>query len=1204
MSIHVALNHVTHYRYDRRVNLSPQVVRLRPAPHCRTRILSYSLRVEPAQHFINWMQDPFANHLARLVFPEPTREFKVTVDLVAEMSVLNPFDFFLEPEAENFPFRYTEEAAHDLGPYLVKQPLTPRLKAFVESIELKPQRTIDFMVGINQRLQHDIKYLIRMEPGVQTPELTLTSGSGSCRDTGWLMVQTLRHLGLAARFVSGYLIQLKPDVKALDGPSGAEIDFTDLHAWCEVFLPGAGWIGFDPTSGLLAGEGHIPVACTPEPSTAAPVSGEVDECEVTFSHHMAVSRIYESPRVTLPYSDEQWARIVQLGHGVDAQLQQQDVRLTMGGEPTFVAVADRDAAEWNTDALGPTKRGLATELVQRLRARYGEGGFLHFGQGKWYPGEQLPRWALSICWRADGQPCWHDPSLFADERQVHHYTAADAKTFIHALTERLGLEARFVQPGFEDTWYYLWRERRLPVNVDPFDARLDDELERMRLRRVFTQGLDAPLGYLLPLKREWQLGSAGPAWTTGPWFLREERLYLMPGDSPMGWRLPLDSQPWAAPGDRPVALVQDPFAALAELPSAAALRMQQAVRRPAASEGEGEGEGGPAEGGQAEGGLEADGFGADAQAMQSNATVAGADGAAGLAVAMGAGVQRMATAHDPVTPFPRQPLAVPARNESAGELTRTAVCVEVRDPQRGNGPKAEARHGGQSGVLYVFMPPLKFLEDYLELLAAVEATAAELQMKIVLEGYPPPRDPRLKTLAVTPDPGVIEVNIHPAHGWGELVDHTEFLYEAAHQTRLSTEKFMLDGRHTGTGGGNHFVLGGATVADSPFLRRPDLLASLITYWHNHPSLSYLFSGMFIGPTSQAPRFDEARGDQVYEVEIGLNELDRQLGLYGLDGVDGAGAPAINRIAPWLVDRTLRNLLVDVTGNTHRSEFCIDKLYSPDGPTGRLGLLELRAFEMPPHARMSLAQQLLLRALVAWFWKTPYRGRGVTRLTRWGTGLHDRFMLPSFVQMDFDDVMAELQAAGFAFDGAWFAPHFAFRFPLLGQVASMGVEMTLRTALEPWHVMGEEGAPGGTVRYVDSSLERLEVKVTGLNANRHVVTVNGRALPLQPTGRVGEFVCGVRYRAWQPPSALHPSIASHAPLTFDLVDRWHERSLGGCRYHVAHPGGRSYEVFPVNAYEAESRRLARFFRFGHTPGRLQVAPAVASLELPFTLDLRR
>ena len=1197
MSIHVALNHVTHYRYDRRVNLAPQVVRLRPAPHCRTRILSYSLRVEPADHFINWMQDPFANHLARLVFKEPTREFKVTVDLVAEMSVLNPFDFFLEPEAEKFPFAYDKEALHDLTPYLAKQPLTPRFKAFVESIDLKPQRTIDFMVGLNQRLQSEIKYLIRMEPGVQTPEVTLTNGSGSCRDTGWLMVQTLRHLGLAARFVSGYLIQLKPDVKALDGPSGTEVDFTDLHAWCEVFLPGGGWIGFDPTSGLLAGEGHIPVACTPEPSTAAPISGAVDECEVEFEHHMAVSRIYESPRVTLPYTDDQWASIVKLGHQVDQQLQQQDVRLTMGGEPTFVAVGDRDAAEWNTDALGPTKRGLATELVHRLRTKYGQGGFLHFGQGKWYPGEQLPRWALTIGWRADGQPCWNDPTLFADERDDHRYTAEDAQRFMGTLTQRLGLDPRFVLPGYEDTWYYLWRERRLPVNVDPFDARLDDELERARLRRVFTQGLDAAVGYLLPLKREWQVGTAGPAWATGPWFLREERLYLMPGDSPMGYRLPLDSTPWAAPADKPVPMLQDPFAPLSELPSAAALRMQQAVRVVTSPLAAAPGESAAAGTGK-DVSKDAKVTGANATGSAAVHAAGGTQGngtVAGGAASAGPGAPRMATAHEPLTPSKRNPLAPPTRFESAGEITRTALCVEVRDPQRGNGPKAErvaeAKRGGRAGVLYVFLPPLKFLEDYLELLAAVEATAAELQMKVVLEGYPPPRDPRLKTLAVTPDPGVIEVNIHPASGWEQLVDHTEFLYEAAHQTRLSSEKFMLDGRHTGTGGGNHFVLGGATAEDSPFLRRPDVLGSLITYWHNHPSLSYLFSGMFIGPTSQAPRFDEARSDQVYEVEIGLNEIDRQLNLHG-------------QCPPWMIDRTLRNLLVDVTGNTHRSEFCIDKLYSPDSSTGRLGLLELRAFEMPPHARMSLAQQLLLRALVARFWKTPYRGQSQQRLTRWGTGLHDRFMLPTFVQMDFDDVMTELREAGFAFESAWFAPHFAFRFPLVGQLATAGLELSLRTALEPWHVMGEEGAPGGTARYVDSSLERLELKVTGLNDNRHVVTVNGRALPLQPTGRVGEFVCGIRYRAWQPPSALHPTIGVHAPLTFDVVDRWQRRSLGGCRYHVAHPGGRGYETFPVNAYEAESRRLTRFFRFGHTPGRMDVEPAAPSRELPFTLDLRR
>jgi len=581
VSIHVALNHVTHYRYDRPVSLGPQVIRLRPAPHCRTRILSYSLRVEPTDHFENWQQDPFSNYLGRLVFQEKTREFKVTVDLVAEMSVLNPFDYFLEEDAQQFPFTYAPELHEELLPYLAKSPSldhAPKFKAFVESIPLEKKGTNDFMVSLNQRLQQEISYLIRMEPGVQTPEVTLTNGSGSCRDTGWLMVQTCRHLGLAARFVSGYLIQLKPDVKSLDGPSGAEVDFTDLHAWCEVYLPGAGWIGFDPTSGLLAGEGHIPLACTPEPSSAAPISGGVDESEVEFSHHMGVTRIYESPRVTLPYTDDQWRDILNLGHKVDAQLKQQDVRLTQGGEPTFVAVADRDAPEWNTDALGPTKRGLATELVHRLRAKYGQGGFLHFGQGKWYPGEQLPRWALMIAWRVDGQPIWNDPTLFADERDMLQYTPADAQRFTHALTRRLGLDPQYVLPGYEDTWYYLWRERRLPVNVDPFDSRLDDEMERARLRRVFTQGLEAAVGYLLPLKKEWQVGMAGPQWITGPWFLRDERLYLMPGDSPMGYRLPLDSQAWAAKGDRQQLIEQDPFAAFGKLPTAAQLRMQTAAR--------------------------------------------------------------------------------------------------------------------------------------------------------------------------------------------------------------------------------------------------------------------------------------------------------------------------------------------------------------------------------------------------------------------------------------------------------------------------------------------------------------------------------------------------------------------------------------------------------------------------------------------------
>ncbi len=1104
MSIHVSLQHRTEYRYDRLVGLSPHVVRLRPAPHTRTRILSYSLRVDPAEHFINWQQDPFGNYLARLAFPERTRHLNVEVGLVAEMAVFNPFDFFLEPSAENFPFSYETELARDLAPYLAPSAAGPRLRALLESVPRKVERSIDFLVDLNRRLHREIRYVIRMEPGVQTVEQTLSLACGSCRDSGWVLVQCLRHLGLAARFVSGYLIQLKPDVKAIDGPSGTDHDFTDLHAWCEVYLPGAGWIGLDPTSGLFAGEGHIPLACTPEPGSAAPITGAVDECEVEFSHAMHVTRIFEAPRVTFPYTDAQWARIGELGRAVDAELRQGDVRLTMGGEPTFVADNDRDGAEWNTAALGPNKRAHAIDLAHRLFARYGPGGFLHFGQGKWYPGEPLPRWALGIYWRRDGVACWQDPTRFADERKPRRETLDDARRLIVALARRLELDPRYAIPAYEDAWYYLWRERRLPVNVDPFDSRLDDELERARLRRVFDHGLATAVGYALPL-RALAAGPDGPQaqWQTGPWVLRAVRMYLVPGDSPMGWRLPLDSLPWALAGDQAQDPPRDPFdesLALPVMPSRAAVHGQRA----------------------------------------------GAD--------VGATATR----------------APPARLVSSVDTTRTALCVEPRN-----------------GILHVFMPPLARLEDYLALLAAIEESVAACGTALVVEGYPPPRDARLENIHVTPDPGVIEVNVQPSSSWDELAERTEFLYEAARHAHLSAEKFMVDGRHAGTGGGNHIVLGGATPADSPLLRRPDLLASLISYWHNHPALSYLFSGLFLGPTSQAPRVDEARNDQLYELEIALAQL-RRLAAPGAD------------VRPWLVDRLLRNVLIDVTGNTHRAEFCIDKLYSPDGPTGRLGLLELRAFEMPPHARMSLVQQLLMRALVAWFWREPYR----ERLARWGTQLHDRFLLPTFIDLDLQDVLEQMRLHGYDFDDAWFAPHTSFRFPHYGEVAARGIGLHLRGALEPWHVMGEEGASGATARYVDSSLERLEVRVTGLNDARHVITVNGRALPLQPTGRAGEYVAGVRYRAWLPPSALHPTIGIHAPLTFDIVDTWMRCSLGGCTYHVAHPGGLSYQTFPVNAFEAESRRLARFFRIGHTPGEIDVTPASPSPEFPCTLDLRR
>ena len=1099
MSIHVALNHVTEYRYDRPIHLGPQVVRLRPAPHSRTRVLSYSMRVEPAEHFVNWQQDPQSNYLARLVFPEKTTSFRIEVDLVAEMSVLNPFDFFLEPSAEHFPFDYDPSLAHELAPYRMTAPLTPLFKAYVDSVPREKKQTTDFLVALNQRVQKDVGYLIRMEPGVQTPEQTLANASGSCRDSGWLLVQLLRHLGFAARFVSGYLIQLKSDVKSLDGPSGTEVDFTDLHAWCEVYLPGAGWIGLDPTSGLLAGEGHIPLACSPDPSSAAPVTGALDECETTFEHHMKVSRVWEAPRVTLPYSDAQWSDIETLGHRVDDDLRRNDVRLTQGGEPTFVSVDDRDGAEWNTEAMGPTKRLLSAELMDKLRAKYGEGGLLHYGQGKWYPGEQLPRWSLNLFWRRDREPLWTHPELFASERAQGNVTDRLAAEFLAGVAQRLGLDPKHIFPAYEDTWYYLWRERKLPANVDPFDARLADPLERERLRKVFTQGLDQVVGHVLPVMRN-PRERAQPRWQTGPWFLRSERCYLVPGDSAMGFRLPLDSQPWASPTDLPWMPPPDPAQAFAPLPPYRRLRFAD-------------------------------------RAVEATATT-----------------------------------SKPAAFESAAGIVRTALCAEPRD-----------------GRLYLFMPPAAALEDYLEIVAAIEDTALAMKLPVILEGYEPPKDPRLAGLRVTPDPGVIEVNVHPAHSWEELVDQTTHLYQAAHETRLSTEKFMLDGRHTGTGGGNHFVLGGATPADSPFLRRPDLLASMVGYWHNHPALSYLFSGLFVGPTSQAPRVDEARNDSIYEIEIAFAELQRVTAEHGPD------------IPPWLIDRLMRNLLIDVSGNTHRAEFCIDKLYSPDGPTGRLGLLEMRAFEMPPHARMSLTQQLLMRALVSRFWAEPYRP---ARLKRWGTELHDRFMLPHFVWEDLNDVVEELNAFGYQIDADWFAPHLNFRFPRLGDFSARGVDVEVRLALEPWHVMGEEGAPGGTVRFVDSSVERVQLTATGLVGDRHVLTCNGREVPLQPTGRVGEFVGAVRYRAWNPPSALHPTIDVHAPLTFDLVDSWMSRSMGGCQYHVAHPGGRNYSTFPINAYEAEARRLARFFRVGHTPGAMKVPKEERNPDFPFTLDLRR
>jgi len=1079
MSIRVAITHRTSYTFDRWVRATPHVVRLRPAPYTRTPILGYTQTIEPPDHFLNWQQDPFGNYAARIVFPEPIHRLVVAVEVIADMAPFNPFDYFLEPEAEEVPFCYTEDLVADLAPYREITDDGPLIKELLAEVDLTARPTNNFLVELNQLIAGTVKYEIRLEPGVYTAEQTLEKQSGSCRDSAWLLVQVLRHLGYAARFVSGYLVQLVEDEPPLDGPPGPTHDFTDLHAWAEVYLPGAGWIGLDATSGLFTSEGHIPLAATPHPRGAAPITGATEPCEVDFEFSNTVERIYETPRTTNPYDDAQRESILALGRTVDELLEENDVRLTVGGEPTFVSVDDRDGSEWTFDADGPNKRRLSETLVFALRDRFAPNSMLHVGQGKWYPGEPLPRWAKRVFWRADGAALWPRTDLIAQLDPAVPATTKTAKKFAKKLTKRLGLDKRLLITAHEDPIYHLWQESTIPDDVDPADldperADLDDIGHRTNLANVLDRGLGGPTGYVLPLA----LSVTG--WVSSEWRFRREHLFLLPGSSAMGLRLPLDRLP-----------VED--------------EVVEAI-------------------------LPVDTF-----------------------------IERV-----PLAPLPGAPAATATRHATVN----TAMCVEERN-----------------GVIYVFLPPVEDLDAYLSLVTLIHDTAAKLDQPVRIEGYEPPVDPRLKGFAVTPDPGVIEVNIHPVGTWDEAVEVTSELYRIAKECRLSAEKFDLDGHHTGTGGGNHITLGGPTAADSPMLRRPDLLQSFVTYWQHHPGLSYLFSGQFIGPTSQSPRIDEARHDTLDELEIAFEQLER----YQSDAREMPGG--MGYTAPWTVDRLLRNLLADLTGNTHRAEFCIDKLYPPQPVTRRLGIVELRGFEMPPHPDMSLVQQLLLRALIVRFWEQPYRGR----LIRWGTRLHDQYLLPHFVAEDIADVCGELQEFGIAFATEWLAPFVEFRFPLVGEVEIDGITLELRRGLEPWNVLGEEMSAQGASRSVDASLERLQVELVGATADRHVVTCNGVPLNLHPAGPGGRFVGGVRYKAWDPPFSLHPTIPVSSPLVFDLIDTWTQRSMGGCRYHVAHPGGRSYDVFPVNANEAAARRGGRFWEFGHTPATEPAAPSTVGSE---------
>ncbi|MEU0496483.1 transglutaminase family protein [Mycobacterium sp. NPDC006124] len=1114
MGIKVGLEHRTSYTFDRLVKVHPHVVRLRPAPHSRTPIEAYSLQVEPADHFVNWQQDAFGNFLARLVFPNRTRELTITVGLIADLKVINPFDFFIEEFAETWPFEYPKALLEDLKPYL--RPVDEDgegsgpgelTRDWVRNFHVRPgTRTIDFLVALNGAINADVGYSVRMEAGVQTPDHTLQTAIGSCRDSAWLMVSVLRQMGLAARFVSGYLVQLTSDVKALDGPSGPAADFTDLHAWTEVYIPGAGWIGLDPTSALFAGEGHIPLSATPHPASAAPITGATDPCGVTLDFSNLVTRVHEDPRVTLPYTPAAWESIVDLGAAVDARMAAADVRLTMGGEPTFVSIDNQVDPEWTTDADGPHKRQRASALAARLKEIWAPEGVVQRSQGKWYPGEPLPRWQIMLHWRADGKPLWNDAALLADpwaESPADPVPPDSGRRVLDAIAAGLGLPETQVRPAYEDALAKLATAVRQPAGepVAAGDDLVTDTPEaRTNLLTRLDESVTEPSAYVLPLHRR----EDDTGWASADWQLRRGRIVLLSGDSPAGLRLPLDAISWKPPR---ATLDADPLAARGELPED--------------SEDEG------------------------------------------------------------------------AEIEEASGAPITAMVAEVRD-----------------GVLYVFLPPTEELEHFVDVVTRLEAAAAAANCALVLEGYGPPADARLTSMSVTPDPGVIEVNVAPTASFAEQRQQLETLYEQARLARLSTESFDVDGTHGGTGGGNHITLGGITPAESPMLRRPDVLVSMLTYWQRHPALSYLFSGRFIGTTSQAPRVDEGRTEALYELEIAFAEIDRLTREVEPSEDEAGSAPEQGRSggsAPWIVDRALRHLLTDITGNTHRAEFCIDKLYSPDSARGRLGLLELRGFEMPPHFQMAMVQSLLVRSLVSLFWDQPLRAP----LIRHGANLHGRYLLPHFIIQDIAEVAADLRAHGLAFDTSWLDPFTEFRFPRVGTAVFDGVEIELRGAIEPWNVLGEESTAGGTARYVDSSVERLQVRLIGADRDRYVVTANGHPIPLLATNSGDVQVGGVRYRAWQPPSALHPTITVDDPLRFELVDVATGTSRGGCTYHVSHPGGRSYDNPPVNAVEAESRRGRRFEATGFTPGQVDVsdirekqARQSTDAGAPGILDLRR
>jgi|JI10StandDraft_1071094.scaffolds.fasta_scaffold16745_5 uncharacterized protein (DUF2126 family) len=1099
------VRHHSRYEYPTPAALGPHVIRLRPCDHGRAAIETYRLEVA-GEHQLHWQRDPHGNHLARLTFRAGQRipALDLTVELVLDLRAVNPFDFLVDPRCRTAPFAYPDGLAGELAPFLDRADpayaLGPEASAFLSALPTDGD-VVDMVVAVTQAIAGRLRYVVREEPGVWTPEETVVAGRASCRDSAVLLVAALRARGLAARFVSGYLVQVADEGMLPDLPRGLDRDVVDLHAWAEVFLPGAGWIGLDATSGLLAGEGHLPLAATASPQAAAAIDGTADQRAAHVQFATSIERLGHEPRPTAPYPEAVWSELLAAADRADDALAAAGLTVTSGGEPTFTSREAPELPEWNAAALGPTKWRQGRRLADELAARLAPGAVILHRLGKQYPDEPLPRWSLDVCGRRDGATLWPTRSLTVDA------TPDGAARLAGALVDALELSTA-AQPVYDDPWPLLAGEAALPPDRPPpaaadTGADLADAAARRRLARALDRGAGAPAGYVVPLARR----PDGAGWATERWQARREHLFLVPGDAPAGLRLPLASLGPGAPAPTPPGATELDPRTLPEEP------------RP-------------------------DRAGPDddpARAARAQLRIDASD----------ASRARLGVVGPP-----------PVATLSG---IRTALVIEPR-----------------AGALWVFLPPVATLADWLALVAAVDRARAATGLAVELEGYPPPSDPALARFAVTPDPGVLEVNLPPAargRAHAELLGAT---FDAALVAGLTAEKYLLDGRLTGSGGGHHVTIGGPEPAASPWLVRPDLLASLVACCQVHPSLSYLFTGLFVGPTSQAPRADETRTDVHGDLELALARLH-------------AGPTP-----PWLVDALLRHYLCDVAGSTHRAELSIDKLCDPGTPFGRQGLVELRAFEMPPHPRLAAAQVILVRALVAAFARAPFP----PRLVRWQAALHDRFLLPYYLAADLDDLLAALAERGVALPAAAYAPFVELRCPRLGSFTAGEVTVELRNALEPWPVLGAEVTATGTARYVDSSLERVEVRTHGLAPERHAVTVNGIELPLLATATPGVHVAGVRYRAWCPPHARLPHLGVHHPLTFALIDRSRARALAAGTYHVWHPEGRAFAAPPLTRFEATARRSQRF-----TVGAVPLAPAplVAAPADPdrrVTLDLCR